>query len=50
MHLFKLGWELPYLGEHYVADIVVGLVIAEAVQRAEPLAAPFVRAVARAVE
>jgi membrane-associated phospholipid phosphatase len=53
-----LGWTyvaaaafaIVYLGEHYVADIVVGLAIAEAVRRAEPLAAPFVRAVARAVE
>jgi membrane-associated phospholipid phosphatase len=53
-----IGWSyvaaasfaVVYLGEHYVADVVVGLLIAEAVRRAEPLAAPFVRAVARAVE
>jgi len=53
-----LGWTyvaaasfaVVYLGEHYVADVVVGLLIAEAVRRAEPLAAPFARAVARAVE
>ena len=53
-----LGWTyvaaasfaVVYLGEHYVADVVVGLLIAEAVRRSEPLAAPFVRAVARAVE
>jgi membrane-associated phospholipid phosphatase len=53
-----LGWTyvaaasfaVVYLGEHYVADVVVGLLIAEAVRRAEPLAAPFVRAVARAVQ
>ena len=44
------AFAIVYLGEHYVADIVVGLAIAEAVQRAEPLAAPFVRAVARVVE
>ena len=52
-----LGWTyfaaasfaIVYLGEHYVADVVVGLLVAEAVRRAEPLAAPFVRAVARAV-
>jgi PAP2 superfamily. len=44
------AFAIVYLGEHYVADIVVGLAIAEVVQRAEPLAAPFVRAVARAVE
>ena len=53
-----LGWSyvaaasfaVVYLGEHYVADVLVGLLIAEAVRRAEPLAAPFVRAVARAVQ
>ncbi len=53
-----LGWTyvasasfvVVYLGEHYVLDVVVGLLIAEAVRRAEPYAAPFVRAVARAVE
>jgi membrane-associated phospholipid phosphatase len=53
-----LGWSyvaaasfaVVYLGEHYVADVVVGLLLAEAVRRLEPLAAPFVRAVAQAVE
>jgi len=44
------SFAIVYLGEHYVADVVVGLLIAEAVRRAEPLAAPFVRAVARAVQ
>jgi membrane-associated phospholipid phosphatase len=44
------SFAVVYLGEHYVADVVVGLLIAEAVRRTEPLAAPFVRAVARAVE
>lgn len=44
------SFAIVYLGEHYVADVVVGLLIAEAVRRCEPLAAPFVRAVARAVE
>jgi membrane-associated phospholipid phosphatase len=43
------SFAVVYLGEHYVADVVVGLLIAEAVRRAEPLAAPFVRAVAQAV-
>jgi membrane-associated phospholipid phosphatase len=52
-----LGWTyvaaaafaVVYLGEHYVADVVVGLAIAELVRRGEPLAAPIVRAVATAV-
>jgi membrane-associated phospholipid phosphatase len=43
------GFAVVYLGEHYVADVVVGLAIAELVRRGEPLAAPIVRAVARAV-
>lgn len=55
--LGALGWTyvgaaafaVVYLGEHYVADVVVGLAIAELVRRGEPLAAPLVRAVARAV-
>ena len=53
-----LGWTyvaaasfaIVYLGEHYVADVVVGLAIAELVRRGEPFAAPVVRAVARALE
>jgi len=44
------SFAIVYLGEHYVADVVVGLLIADAVRRTEPLAAPFVRAVAHAVE
>jgi membrane-associated phospholipid phosphatase len=44
------AFAIVYLGEHYVADVVVGLLVAEAVRRAEPLAAPFVRAVAQAVD
>jgi membrane-associated phospholipid phosphatase len=53
-----LGWSyvaaasfaVVYLGEHYVVDVLVGLACAELARRLEPLAAPFVRAVARAVE
>ncbi len=44
------SFAVVYLGEHYVADVLGGLVVAEAVRRAEPYAAPFVRAVARAVQ
>ena len=44
------AFAIVYLGEHYVADVVVGLLVAEAVRRGEPLAAPFVRAVAQAVQ
>lgn len=53
-----LGWAyvgaasfaVVYLGEHYVIDVLVGLACAEIVRRSEPVFAPFVRAVARAVE
>jgi len=53
-----LGWSyvaaasfaVVYLGEHYVVDVLVGLACAEIVRRVEPIAAPFVRAVALAVE
>ncbi|MDX6680304.1 MAG: hypothetical protein QOG94_343 [Solirubrobacteraceae bacterium] len=52
-----LGWSyvaaasfaVVYLGEHYLADVVVGLAVAELVRRGEPLAAPVARAVARAL-
>ena len=44
------AFAIVYLGEHYVADVIVGLLVAETVRRAEPLAAPFVRAVAQAVQ
>ena len=44
------AFAVVYLGEHYVADVLVGLLVAELVRRAEPLAVPFVRAVAHAVE
>jgi membrane-associated phospholipid phosphatase len=39
-----------YLGEHYLVDVLAGLAIAELVRSAEPLAGPFVRAVAYALE
>jgi membrane-associated phospholipid phosphatase len=35
----SLGLALVYLGEHYVADLIGGLVLVEAVRRGEPLAA-----------
>lgn len=44
------AFAVVYLGEHYVVDVLAGLAVAELVHRAEPLAAPFVRAVAYALE
>jgi len=43
------AFAVVYLGEHYVADVVVGLAIAGLVHAGEPLAAPIVRAVSRSV-
>ena len=37
------GLVLVYLGEHYVADLVAGLVLVELIWRGEPLLLPLVR-------
>jgi hypothetical protein len=37
------GFVLVYLGEHYVADLVAGLVLVELIWRGEPLMLPVVR-------
>jgi membrane-associated phospholipid phosphatase len=44
-----LGFALVYLGEHYVVDLLAGLVLAEGVRRHGHRAAPALRAVARAM-
>ena len=44
-----LGFALVYLGEHYVADLVAGLALAEGVRHATPAAVPAGRALARLV-
>ena len=44
-----LGFALVYLGEHYVADLLAGLALAEGVRIAAPAAAPVARAIARFV-
>jgi membrane-associated phospholipid phosphatase len=49
-YVASASFAVVYLGEHYVADVLAGLLVAEAVRRAEPYAGPFVRAVARAVQ
>jgi membrane-associated phospholipid phosphatase len=45
-----LGFALVYLGEHYVADLLAGLLLAEGVRRAVPRAAPAIRAAQRAIQ
>jgi membrane-associated phospholipid phosphatase len=44
-----LGFALVYLGEHYVADLLAGLALAELVRRAAPAAAPAARPIVRFV-
>ena len=44
------SFAVVYLGEHYVVDVLVGLAVAELVRRVEPHAAPYVRAIAHALE
>jgi hypothetical protein len=48
-YAIALGFALVYLGEHYLVDLIAGLALTQAVRRAEPATAPFVRAVARGV-
>jgi membrane-associated phospholipid phosphatase len=45
-----LGFALVYLGEHYVADLLAGLALAEGVRRAVPAAAPVVGRLQRAIQ
>jgi membrane-associated phospholipid phosphatase len=45
-----LGFALVYLGEHYVVDLLAGLVLVAAVRIGEPLAEPLALAVSRAVQ
>lgn len=45
-----LGFALIYLGEHYVADLLAGLALAEGVRRAVPAAAPAVGLLQRAIQ
>jgi membrane-associated phospholipid phosphatase len=53
-----LGWSyvllasfaVVYLGEHYLIDVLIGLAVAEAVRRAEPVVSPFARQLASVLE
>jgi membrane-associated phospholipid phosphatase len=45
-----LGFALVYLGEHYVADLIAGVGLAQGVRRAAPRVAPFVRSAQRAIQ
>ena len=45
-----LGFALVYLGEHYIADLIAGLALAEGVRRGVPRAGPALRSVQRAIQ
>jgi hypothetical protein len=45
-----LGFALVYLGEHYVADLIAGMALAEGVRRAAPALAPAIGSVQRAIQ
>jgi hypothetical protein len=45
-----LGFALVYLGEHYVADLIAGMALAEGVRRAAPAVAPAIGSVQRAIQ
>jgi membrane-associated phospholipid phosphatase len=40
VYALSLGFALVYLGEHYVADLIAGLLLAAAVKGAEPVLRP----------
>jgi membrane-associated phospholipid phosphatase len=44
-----LGFALVYLGEHYVVDLIAGAALTGAVRRLEPVAAPRLARLGRAV-
>jgi membrane-associated phospholipid phosphatase len=48
-YALALGFGLVYLGEHYVVDLIAGLVLAEAIWRLARRVEPAVRLVAGAV-
>lgn len=49
-YALTLGFGLVYLGEHYVMDLLAGLVLAEGVWRLAPRAEPAIRLIAAAVQ
>jgi membrane-associated phospholipid phosphatase len=49
-YALTLGYALVYLGEHYVADLLGGLALAEGVRRYGPRAAPLLRSASRAIQ
>ena len=49
-YALTLGFGLVYLGEHYVIDLIAGLLLAESIWRIAPRVEPLLRAVAAVVQ
>jgi membrane-associated phospholipid phosphatase len=49
-YTLTLGFGLVYLGEHYVIDLLAGLLLAESIWRVAPRVEPVVRLIAAAVQ
>ena len=49
-YALTLGVALVYLGEHYVVDLLAGLVLAEGIRRGTPAATPLARRISAAVQ
>jgi membrane-associated phospholipid phosphatase len=49
-YTLTLGFGLVYLGEHYVIDLLAGLLLAEGIWRAAPRLEPAIAMIARAVQ
>jgi membrane-associated phospholipid phosphatase len=50
VYAISLGFALVYLGEHYVADLLAGLALAEGVRAIAPRAERALLPVARAIQ
>jgi membrane-associated phospholipid phosphatase len=49
-YALTLGFGLVYLGEHYVIDLLAGLLLAESIWRVAPRVEPLLRLIAGAVQ
>jgi membrane-associated phospholipid phosphatase len=50
VYSLTLGFGLVYLGEHYVMDLLAGLLLAEGIWRAAPCVEPAIRTIAAAIQ
>jgi membrane-associated phospholipid phosphatase len=50
VYSLTLAFGLVYLGEHYVMDLLAGLLLAEGIWRAAPRVEPAIRTIAAAIQ